>query len=535
MFTTTSTSTITKLPTMVYSFVLPTTSHLSFQKFISSSTHPSLPQAATTARHALRIALKTHKRLPRGTQRDSHFPSIVNAAYAYIPYLQAISNGLNGTPIQPNNSSEVIEITQHAEIECEWRATLTSVALMKISHPTASRVRIQGINSELAFVLTTLAYALSGLASVTVNRTVYSTTTPSAEQRTTAIQESMKYLLQAASVHSLLGSSPALVSVSRPILDLDPATQASLSSLALAEATLLAVFKDDCYITACIQARNPNDKDWMVRAPEMPKVRAPLFARLCIRAAEYAEQAGAGMCAAGAEGKFLVSEDLVNYTDKLRVVARARACRFFGIDAELAGKIGEGISWLQAAREWSGLTGIGWTRQYAQRMRVGKEGPGMLSKLKQGWMDRREEMHPGSDKAELSLGDSSGRDEEGRVIEMLEAKWTRMNDTVFSPSPSVEGDCNQQGEILMCSQINTQLVPPFNDLVSKLPSGRDIVSPPVPYQLSPLDEEELAHMRAPPAEDEFKSSSDVDDSDDEPSAARDTPGTVPSRSTSAYY
>jgi hypothetical protein len=32
------------------------------------------------------------------------------------------------------------------------------------------------------------------------------------------------------------------------------------------------------------------------------------------------------------------------------------------------------------------------------------------------------------------VGDDAGRDEEGRVITMLETKWVRMNDTVSSPN-----------------------------------------------------------------------------------------------------
>lgn len=51
-----------------------------------------------------------------------------------------------------------------------------------------------------------------------------------------------------------------------------------------------------------------------------------------------------------------------------------------------------------------------------------------------------------------------------------------------------------------------------------------------------LDEEQLVRMRAPPAEDEFASGSDVDDSDEEtPSDARDARGAFPERTESAYY
>lgn len=260
-----------------------------------------------------------------------------------------------------------------------------------------------------------------------------------------AVQTACKYLLQASAVHSLLASSPTFADVTRstgsgaPVPDLDPATQTALSSLALAEATLLAVWKDDAYIATCIQSRNPNDKEWMVRAPDIPKVRALLFARLCVRAAEYAEQAAAGLGSVGGKGSTAIDDDLVKYTRVLGRVARARACRFFGIDSELAGKVGEGISWLRAAK---GVLGLRSTDAGAKEESTSKGG---LSRLKRGWAERREERKMekdsgsrGSEKGELGPGDNAGREEEGRVIEMLEAKWVRMNDTVSRSHASIE-------------------------------------------------------------------------------------------------
>jgi hypothetical protein len=419
---------------MVYAFTLPTTSHLSFQTHLSSSTHPSLPQAASTARHALRTALKTHKRLPRGPQQDAHLTTILTTLTDYLPYLSALSTGISNKPAE---TIEEIELTLLSEIQSEWRPTLSSISL-KTSTTTRARVRGQGLDFEIAFVLTTLGYVLSGLAHTSVIRTLYASTTPTPEQRTAAVQTATKHLLQASAVHSLLASSPSFAHVARSVSggssvpDLDPAAQAALSSLALAEATLLAVLKDDSYVAACIQARNPNDKDWMVRAAEIPKVRAHLFARLCIRAAEYAEQARAGLGTVGADGRAGIEEDLVKYARVLSRVARGRACRFFGVDAELAGEIGEGIAWLRAAKGALGVRGA----VAEQKENVGKSRG--FSRFKQGWMERREERKMEKDagvresmvKGELGPGDSAGREEEGRVIEMLETKWVRMNDTV---------------------------------------------------------------------------------------------------------
>ncbi|KAL5338895.1 hypothetical protein BJX70DRAFT_365435 [Aspergillus crustosus] len=424
---------------MVYPFEIPTTSHLSLQTIVSSRTHPSLPQSATTARHALRLTLKAHNRLPRGPQRDSHLTSVLSALNDYLPYLVAIAQGFNGKPIDAAGDpaiyqSEQIEVTQRAEFESEWRATIASSSIsLKSSRPTANRTKGPGIPYELAFTLTTLGYVLSSLARSGVTRTLYAPSTPSAEQRTAALQTATKHLLQAHTIHSLLSTSSYFTAGLETAIapDLAPASQSALSSLALAEATLLSVLKDDSYVVACIQARNPNDKDWMVRAPEIPKVRAHLFARLCIRAGEYAEQAATGLGSVGAEGRRAgIDEDIVKYARVLGLVARARACRFFGVDAELAGKIGEGISWLRAAKGALGLRSAAVTEEVATKSRG-------LSKLKQGFRERREERRiekgaggERSEKGELGPGDNAGREEEGRVLELLEAKWVRMNDTV---------------------------------------------------------------------------------------------------------
>ncbi len=424
---------------MVYPFDLPTTSHLSFQTILSSPTHPSLPQSATAARHALRLTLKAHNRLPRGPQRDSHLTSVLSALNDYLPFLVAIAQGLNGKPIDPtgnsnNSQCEETGVTQRTEFEPEWRATLSASSLpLKSPRATTNRTRGSGIQYELAFALTTLGYVLSSLARSGVTRTLYASSTPTAEQRTAAIQTATKHLLQASTIHSLLSSSQYFTTILEAAAapDLAPATQAALSSLALAEATLYAVLKDDSYVVSCIQSRNPNDKDWMVRAPEIPKVRAHLFARLCIRAAEYAEQAATGLGSVGVEGRRAgIDPDIIQYARVLGLVARARACRFFGVDAELAGKIGEGIAWLRAAKGALGLRGTGPTEEPAMKSRG-------LSKLKQGFRERREErrMEKGAggerlEKGELGPGDNAGREEEGRVLEMLETKWVRMNDTV---------------------------------------------------------------------------------------------------------
>lgn len=415
---------------MVYSFPLPTTSHLSFQSYLSSSTHPSLPQLASTARHGLRFALKSYKRLHH-TERVGHLPSILDALNDYLPYLFAISNGLSDKPVGVDG--EEVEITLRAEIEVEWRPTLTCSASILKGIRDGGRIRGRGLDFEVSFVLTTLGYVLSGLARYGVLQTMYSPSTPTPGERTTAIQTATRQLLQASATHLLLASFPSFsfeLAGAVVVSDLDPGIQAALSTLALAEATLLAVLKDDAYTSACIQSRNPHDKEWMVRAPEIPKVRALLFVRLCVRGAEYAEQAADGLGAFRGSDK--VDEDLIKYAQQLGRVARARACRFFAVDAELAGKVGDGIAWLRAGRG-----ALGFKSALEDDQSTGKR-KGGLSKLRQDWTERREErkiekgadISSGRPKGWLDWGDDAGWEEEYRVLEMLETKWVKMNDTV---------------------------------------------------------------------------------------------------------
>lgn len=86
------------------------------------------------------------------------------------------------------------------------------------------------------------------------------------------------------------------------------------------------------------------------------------------------------------------------------------------------------------------------------------------------------------------------------------------------------------------TQINTQRIPPSTNLLSSLPSGRDIHVPPAPYKPQSLDEEQLIHMRAPPEDDEPLPGSDGEDSDEERTRVGSYGGTFAGEhSGSAYY
>jgi hypothetical protein len=391
---------------MPYPFVLPTTSSFSFSSSFTCDSHPSLPLQASTHRGVVRDTLKKHKRLPPASQAPS-LTTVSSTLQTYLPYLFAIEGGLSHT--------NDIAVTLKTTPQIEWRPTLSNNLLPGRDPP---RRKITSLEHELLFALSTLANTHT-LQSRAALQPLYQTTTApvGTTARQTAIATATRHLLDAASIYAHLSTLPPTPSPNPtpspvPCPDLLPATLSAQRALALAEATLLAVLKDDPYPAAVAQARNPHDTEWMYKAPDLPRVRAHLFARLCLAAAEHAAQAGA------LAGSARVSEGFVRYVEDLRRASRARACRLFGVDAELGGETGKGIAWLRA-----GLGELGVGRSGEE----GGSGKGGLRGLRKEWSERREDK-----KVERGLvwGADGGRLEETRVIEMLEAKWVKQNDTV---------------------------------------------------------------------------------------------------------
>ncbi|KAF2436454.1 hypothetical protein EJ08DRAFT_578699 [Tothia fuscella] len=453
---------------MPYPFLLPTTSYLSFTQFFSSSTHSSLPIAATSSRAVLRDALKRHKRLSPSSQ-PSNLSTVLSALNSYIPYLLALDAGLSGNVI----SGEEVDVVLLRELEVEWRCTLSAT----LPGREPPRQKLKSLETEVMFTLETLAYVHSLLARAQL-RPLYQSgqAPPSEEQRKQAIAGAMQHLLSANSVHNFLvqrsncGSSHAAA-----VADISTSVLNALSSLALAEATLITVLKDDPYPSAVAEERNKHSKDWMFKSPDMPKVRAHLFARLCLAAAEHASRGLASV--RNTKG---VDESLIMYLEDLRCTARAKAARFLGVDAEGQGKVGEGVAWLRGAKKELGLLVEGEDR--------GLKG---FSKLKKDWKEKREDKRV--DRGDADWGVDAGRFEEGRVLDMLLRKWEKMNDTV-----------------------NVQIVPPSEQLLASMPSGREYHTP-KPYQAPSLDEDVIARMRAPPdpADLSFQSTEDDSGTEDE--------------------
>ncbi len=452
---------------MPYPFALPTTSHLTFQTHLTSPTHPSLPATVTTARNSLRAALKAHKRLP-SAQQSANLSHILTILNEYTPYLLTLDAGLGGKPV----SGEDVDITLLKEVEVEWRPTLLSSPLPGHEPP---RIKGKGLDYEIYNTLCTLSAVHNLLARTSLIRLYMpsppTNTASTPEARTASIQNATKNFLTAYSIHTHLldlthSSTDGPPIFPKEAVDIHSSTQSCLAELSLAEATILFVLKDDAYPVLLQQSRDKNDREWMVKAPETPRVRAHLFARLCLGAAEHAERAAAaGRAGAteGAGGRGL-AKGLIGYCEDLRRVSRAKACRFLGVDAEASGKTGEGIAWLRA-----GMAELG--------MDIQEDGGEKMSfsKLKSSWAGKREDRKVEKGKT-AEWGADAGKTEEARVLEWLERKWTKQNDTM-----------------------NVQIVPNHATLVaSMMPSGREAFGSNLSTWAPKLvGEDVLARMRAP--------------------------------------
>ncbi|EGZ77316.1 pH-response regulator protein palC [Neurospora tetrasperma FGSC 2509] len=449
---------------MPYPFVLPTTSSFSFTSCFSCESHPSLPLNASTRRGVVREDLKAFKRTPREHQ-VAKLPTVVSSLIAYLPYLFAVDAGLSQQAI---NGEEIAVILKTAPV-IEWRPTLSDNAAVAVPGKDPARVKVHSLEYEVFFVLSCLANAHTLQARTALHPLYVLSTAPvDTQQRQVAVSAATKNLLDAASIYDYLALRAEGLSsgygMAPPCADISPAALRAQCSLAMAEATLLAVLKDDPYPAVVAQDRNKNDTEWMYKAPDIPKVRAHLFARLCLAASEHAAQAYS-LCAglARSEGGAKVTESFLKYLDNLRRTSRAKACRFFGIDSELGGQTGTAIAWLNA-----GLQELGVERNPSEG---GSKKSGGFGRLKEKWTEKREDK-----KVERGLdwGADAGRLEETRVYEMLWEKWSKQNDTIM-----------------------TQVVPPSGPLLQQMPMGREIHTL-KPFQPPQLDSPTLEAMRAPP-------------------------------------
>lgn len=137
-----------------------------------------------------------------------------------------------------------------------------------------------------------------------------------------------------------------------------------------------------------------------------------------------------------------MSEDLLKYLESLQKVGRAKSCRFLGIDAEASSRCGEGISWLLLAK--SILTGSAATAS-------GSSSSTSIDKLRRELSERKEAKHIAA--ADPNWGMDAGRAEEIKVLEALEGKWRKLNDSIMF-----------------------QTLPDVGELMKRIPSGREFHS-----------------------------------------------------------
>jgi hypothetical protein len=391
---------------MVFPYVLPTTSFADLAKFYSSNTHPSLPWTTTEKRTALREVLKAHKRLPAASQA-ANLSSVVTAINTYLPYLFAVDAGLSGRPI----SGEEVDIVLLRDVRFSWRCTLTGSSLPRDS----PRTKLRSLDADIFFVLNALAFAKSLQARESLRPLYRTDAAPlEAEDRSKNITTAMRLLQEARSVHEFLAQKASSESTNlseNMIADVSRPTLSALASLALSEATLIAVLKDDPYPVAVADDRNKNSTDWMFKSPDLSLGRVNILTRICICAAQHAEDAYSKL--RNISG---LDSDLVTYVSDLKCTAKAKAARFQGIAAESQGRTGEAIGWLQAAQHELGIL-----------RKDGSKG-GTFSTLKKEWKEKKEDKR--IVKGDSDWGTDAGKLEESRVVDLLLKKWEKMNDTV---------------------------------------------------------------------------------------------------------
>ncbi|KAI9788431.1 MAG: hypothetical protein M1833_003006 [Piccolia ochrophora] len=374
---------------MPFNFTLPTTSTFSFAQHFTSSTHPSLLLAATTHRSVVRDALKKHKRLAPASH-PAHLPTVLDALNEYLPYVLTLRSALSSGTV---SGVPVALTTTSTPLSFEWRPTLSSPSP---GRPEPARLKLSHLDAEVLFVLTTTAYVY----------TLLSTTALSASQPNYQIVT--KHLLTAASFHkhistTILPLPPPSPKTSTP--ELHPQTHTALSSLALSSATLLAIAKDDPYPSLTKPSANPTD--YLIAAPPPPPhVRALLLARLCIAASAHAATAAASLSSLQKPLPALPA-----YATSLSRAAKARACRFLGLDAERTGEVGTALGYLSAAR----------TCLPSSSSTSSSSSSKLLTK-------------PLRKDSTASSGPATAREEveERRVLAFLEQKWSKTNDTVFN-------------------------------------------------------------------------------------------------------
>ena len=448
---------------MSFPFTLPTASAVAFTHHYTSHIYPSLPLACSTHRGILRDALKEHKRLPPAAQ-GANIKHIISATTEYLSYLLFLQDALN--------SGDACPLPNAPEIETEWRPTLSSTSRFGVRKP--ARRKEKGIEYEMFWVFSTLAYAHTIQARTLLMEFLSPSTYSTDSSVSPLLPQATNHLLTSASIfnHLLTLKQPAAAGAESSIpVDISQSMLSSLASISTACATLLAVLKTDPYptylaltSTTSSSKRSKNDaytKEYLYNPPPPPTgVKALLYSRLCIAASEHAAKAQGAISSLVRAGE--ISEDYVRYLDDLRKVARARGCRFLGVDAESQGRLGEGLGWIKLGKEIlygsvssssSSSSGSG-DKDLKEKISLSST----MEKLRLSTSSSKPSSSPsGSTSSNPSAGglpphlDPCSIHSELQTIQALEQKWSKTNDKLIF-----------------------ERVPPTNSLVAKIPSGREV-------------------------------------------------------------
>lgn len=424
---------------MPFPFSLPTTSTVSYPTYFDSPTYPSLPLLATSHRGSVRNVLKNHKRLPPASQ-NANFPLVIRELESYVSHLLALFTALEG--------NEAFLKPYAPQFETSWRAVLTA----KKFSTESPRIARPGLSYEIFWTLSTLAYAYTLQARSQLLQVLSPSATQSAKPPSIDPQllfnQAAGNLLTSASIFTHLLSRPQPSNATSWPIELTTPALSAFASLALADATLIAVIKQDPYptylsLTAHNRDAKKSSKEWLYNPPDPPtSIRALLLARLCISASDHASKA-LGLLSTSTSKRHNIlpdssthteiNDDLLRYLESLQKVCRAKSCRFLGIDAESSGRTGEAIAWVLLAKSMLSAP------------------TSSIDKLRRELSERKEAKHLAA--ADSNWGLDAGRAEEVKVLEALEEKWRKLNDSVMF-----------------------QTLPEAGELVRRIPSGREIHS-----------------------------------------------------------
>ncbi|ELU42717.1 pH-response regulator protein palC [Rhizoctonia solani AG-1 IA] len=331
-----------------YVYDLPTTGALSLSELCIDITgsHAANLARATEARANVRAILKASRRTDAGERDYLKVVKVRKALDDYIPFINAIIASVAAD-----------DLTLAQEPVFSWRSTL--------SHSTLSdppRINVQGLHSELAFVLYSSAYALSNLSAASVaSLGTYERdrALPDADRRAKdeKLSFAVKLLCRAAGIFTHIAQVviPELgkgVGGPRPP-ELREDVANALAKLALADANVLSVRK--LLTRSAVEAA-------LSPGPPLPQGHpAPaLVAKIHLHIASlFASARGLTdtsqrklslLKSRGGADNAEMSQDIRRYLEEESALNEALAHKWLGVDAGEANRTGDAVGYLRWAK-----------------------------------------------------------------------------------------------------------------------------------------------------------------------------------------